>query len=38
MDTKEKIVNDLIPHNSDIPEDEKWKKRWGSIYIPEGIK
>lgn len=35
---KEKIVNNLVPHNSDIPEDEKWKKRWESIYIAEVAK
>ena len=32
---KEKIVNNLVPHNSDIPEGKEWAKRWGTIYIDE---
>ena len=35
---KEKIVNNLVPHNSDIPEDNEWAKRWGTIYIDEGAE
>lgn len=34
--TEEEKQNDLVPHDCDVPEDEKWKKKWTTLYITRG--